>query len=163
MVRIAAVVMCLIGSALQADEIQTTLGAADQSTSDYLEWYRAGPVIDWSPADEAWMIAQHLGTQDFPDDTFRAGWIDLNGDGNLEVLIEALPGPDLCGSGGCMLYIYEVLDDGTWQQVFRKVQREFVFLADQSNGVWDLAIHSGGSFPAGLRVFRFEGFTYFID
>lgn len=62
-----------------------------------------------------------------------------------------------------MLYIYEILDDGAWQLVFRKVQREFVFLADQTNGVWDLAIESGGAMPAGLRVFRFADHTYLND
>lgn len=86
MVRIAAFVMCLTGSASQADEAQTTLGSADQSTPDYLNWYRAGPVIDWSTVDAPWMIAQHLGTQDFPDNTLRAGWIDLNGDGRLHAV-----------------------------------------------------------------------------
>jgi hypothetical protein len=41
----------------------------------------------------------------FPDTRYVAGWADLNGDGRPEALVYMMSG-NVCGSGGCTLYIY---------------------------------------------------------
>ena len=99
---------------------------------------------------------------------FAVGLADLNGDGQAEALVYAMDASgggeaDLCGSGGCNLYVlsltrkrYRVVADISLTRPPIRV------LATKTRGWRDLAVHvaGGGIMPGYEARLRFDGRTY---
>ena len=97
-----------------------------------------------------------------PDATYVATFVDLNGDGRDEALVQQSDGY-FCGSGGCGLYIYTP-DGASWRELndLTVIAAPVLLLATSTNGWRDLAVHvrdGGNSFPYQVRL-RFNGGAY---
>ncbi len=97
-----------------------------------------------------------------PDAAYVATFVDLNGDGRDEALVQQSAG-FFCGSGGCALYIYTP-QGASWRQVEELTvgPAPVLLLGTSSNGWRDLAAHvrdGGMDLPYQVRM-RFNGNTY---
>lgn len=128
------------------------------------DWLWAGPRMDTDPADNDAIVQFHIDEfQDGAGDPtkFFARTADLDGDGLDEWFVTALPGSGACGTGGCMLYLYaRTSPDAEPILVLRQVQDDVMLLADQTGGLWDIALWSPAAVTPGWRVYRFDGMTY---
>lgn len=108
---------------------------------------------------QSWLRQRYSGFDDIH--FFHAG-VDLNGDGQREIVVYAY-GPMLCGTGGCDTVVLEPAGDG-----FRVVSEISVtrppvrVLPGTTNGWHDLLVRvSGGGLPEGYDAeLRFDGTTY---
>jgi hypothetical protein len=94
---------------------------------------------------------------------------DLNGDGHPEALIYAMPTiggggqSDLCGSGGCDLYVLSLTPTGYRQVTGISISRPPIrVLRTISHGWHDLGVlvAGGGVIPAYEARLRFDGHSY---
>jgi hypothetical protein len=92
---------------------------------------------------------------------YAAGSIDLNDDGNPEVVALTL-GREACGSGGCTAFVLR--DSGVGYQVVTRittVSAPILAAADRSEGWRDLiVVVVGGGAEPGARVLRYSGQSY---
>ncbi|MCS5490856.1 hypothetical protein [Algoriphagus limi] len=85
--------------------------------------------------------------------TYNYAQVDLNEDGNLEILV-GMTGPFFCGSGGCTLLL--LTDQGDIITQFSVVKYPVFVDNESSNGWKNLILYSGGE----NRVVQFNGETY---
>ncbi len=100
--------------------------------------------------------------ENWPDATYTAAFVDLNGDGRDEALVWQQAGL-FCGSGGCGLYIYTP-DGESWRQVddLTIAGPPALLLGSRSLGWFDLGliVRDGGTdLPYQVRL-RFNGRSY---
>ena len=97
-----------------------------------------------------------------PDIRYAAAFVDLNGDGKQEAVVY-LTGRDLCGSGGCDLYIYTPRR-GSWREVTAlSITRLPVrLLRGRTHGWRDISVFvaGGGILPGYDAQLKFNGRTY---
>ena len=95
--------------------------------------------------------------------------IDLNGDGHSEALIYAMATsngggqPDLCGSGGCDLYVLSLSKAGYRQVTNTTItQLPIRVMPSVSHGWHDLSVQvaGGGIIPGYEARLRFDGHSY---
>ncbi|MBY5951557.1 hypothetical protein OU792_17755 [Algoriphagus sp. NF] len=84
---------------------------------------------------------------------FKYSQVDLNEDGNLEILV-GLTGPYFCGSGGCTVLL--LTSHGDVITRFSVVKYPAYVDSETTNGWRNLIMYSGGE----NRVVKFEGETY---
>ncbi|MGH8853677.1 MAG: hypothetical protein ACREWI_05295 [Telluria sp.] len=92
---------------------------------------------------------------------FRAATRDLNGDGKREVLVYAY-GQDVCGTGGCLLYIVTPRDAAYRVVGKLSVTQPPIRLLDRSSKGWrDLSVGvAGGGAQARQVRLSFDGRSY---
>ena len=114
------------------------------------------PVQPEDGAYIGWMLSE------FGSDTrYRAGNVDLDGDGIDETLLY-VGSPGSCGSGGCNLYVMRTTTGGEEVVSRSTITRLPIGVLDTStNGMRDIAVNvgGGGSVP-GIRHLRFDGESY---
>lgn len=94
-----------------------------------------------------------LGLIDSLSRTYKYNQVDLNGDGNLEILV-GLNGPFFCGSGGCTVLL--LTNHGDVITRFSVVKYPAYLDNESSNGWKNLILYSGGA----NRVVQFDGTAY---
>ncbi|WP_051260931.1 hypothetical protein [Algoriphagus marincola] len=84
---------------------------------------------------------------------FKYSQVDLNEDGNLEILV-GLTGPYFCGSGGCTVLLFTSHGDVITR--FSVVKYPAYVDSETTNGWKNLILYSGGK----NRVVKFDGQKY---
>lgn len=84
---------------------------------------------------------------------YKYSQVDLNEDGNLEILV-GLTGPYFCGSGGCTVLLLSHYGDVITR--FSVVDYPAYVDSETTNGWRNLILYSGGE----NRVAQFDGQTY---
>lgn len=99
---------------------------------------------------------------------YKVALTDLNGDGRPEALVYAMAtagagDADLCGSGGCLLYVLSLTAKGYRQVTAVSISRPPIrVLPTRSHGWHDLAVFvaGGGILPGYEARLRFDGRGY---
>lgn len=128
------------------------------------DWLWDGPRMDIDPLDNDAIVQMHIDqflNGDGDPSKFFARTADLDGDGLDEWMVTTVPGSGACGTGGCMMYLYaRNAPDAEPILIFRQVQDGIMILADQTAGLWDIALWSPTAITPGWRVYKFNGITY---
>ena len=114
------------------------------------------PIESGDGAFIGWMLSE------FGSETrYRAGDIDLDGDGIDETLLY-IGSRNFCGSGGCDLYVMRMTTAGVEVLSRSTITRLPIGVMDTStNGMRDIAVNvGGGGLDPGIRVLRFDGEGY---
>ncbi|GMQ25295.1 hypothetical protein Aoki45_19770 [Algoriphagus sp. oki45] len=94
-----------------------------------------------------------LGLIDSLSRTYKYNQVDLNGDGDQEILV-GMTGPFFCGSGGCTVLL--LTSHGDVITRFSVVKYPAYLDDESSNGWKNLILYSGGA----NRVAQFDGTSY---
>lgn len=100
--------------------------------------------------------------KDTATSTAQSYFVDLNNDGNLDLLLLPQGNSDFCGNGGCQLMIF--INNGNGNFVLNStvgVTRS-VFLPTTSTNGWRdiITAYSGGGGPSGFTKIQFDGKKY---
>lgn len=108
---------------------------------------------------------EHAVLASYPRDvprSFSYSLFDLNEDGIPDALV-MITDPLYCGSGGCVLVVFQGLPDGSFRRVSAStVTREPIrVLKAKTHGWHDFTVSvSGGGVRPCLKVMRFDGSRY---
>jgi hypothetical protein len=78
------------------------------------------------------------------DATLNAHLVDLNNDGTPEVIV-VVEHPFVCGTGGCLTYVFEV-SSGTATPIVEVLSRGNIALGNGTTGDWRNLVIDGSSF-----------------
>jgi hypothetical protein len=147
----------------------TLLSAVVLITNVLFAQTSAKPVVDRSfaaekqkdPALEA-ALKQLSGGSFEGTDTYYYNRVDLNQDGNPELLV-LLEGPGVCGSGGCPLFVLG--HDNNRYRLITKItlaRAPVIVSNNRVNGWADLIlfVRGGGILPGYYSVLHFDGRSY---
>ncbi|MGQ0660528.1 hypothetical protein [Sphingosinicella sp.] len=97
----------------------------------------------------------------YADTRYAHGWADLNGDGRSEAFVYLMSG-NVCGSGGCDLFIYTPEQNSFYQLARTSVTQPPIRVLNSRTGGWrNIAVGvSGGGTRARTVLLAQRGGTY---
>ncbi len=153
----------------------STFGAPASELSEAIEYPRL--EAQFEPTDDELAVlgaelAREYSLEDFdvrkiagaevPPPSFRAAAVDLDGDGNDE-LLTLLAGFGKCGSGGCTFRVYSTKGGRLRKVSGTTITRLPIALTDHSTQGWrdiTVSVCGGGLDPCGRSKLKFDGSRY---